>query len=106
MTDRRATLRDVLTTRNPGDLHGYVSALSSQQIDQLVTYVLQIDGDPPVHSFPFDPPWQGQGQTEESWVAVNGPARSRVAVRARCRRGTSARFHARRIWAWACSASR
>ena len=56
-----ATLRDVLTTRNPGDLHGYVSALSSQQIDQLVAYLLQIDGDPPVHRFPFDPPWQGQG---------------------------------------------
>ena len=52
------TLRDVLTTRNPGDLHGYVSALSSQQIDQLVAYLLQIDGDPPVHRFPFDPPWQ------------------------------------------------
>jgi len=55
------TLRDVLTTRNPGELHGYVSALSSQQIDQLVAYLLQIDGDPAVHRFPFDPPWQGQG---------------------------------------------
>ena len=53
------TLRDVLTTRNPGELHGYVSALSSQQIDQLVAYLLQIDGDPAVHRFPFDPPWEG-----------------------------------------------
>jgi DNA-binding beta-propeller fold protein YncE/cytochrome c peroxidase/mono/diheme cytochrome c family protein len=55
------TLRDVLTTRNSGDLHGFVSALSSQQVDQLVAYLQQIDGDPPVHKFPFDPPWQGPG---------------------------------------------
>ena len=54
-----ATLRDVLTTRNPADLHGYVSALPSQQVDQLVAYLLQINGDPPVTRFPFDPPWQG-----------------------------------------------
>jgi DNA-binding beta-propeller fold protein YncE/mono/diheme cytochrome c family protein len=50
------TLRDVLTTTNPDDLHGYVSALSPQQIDQLVAYLLQIDGDPPVRRLPFDPP--------------------------------------------------
>src|SRR4029079_3994013 len=31
-----ATLRDVLTTKNAGDQHGYVSALTPQQIDQLV----------------------------------------------------------------------
>jgi mono/diheme cytochrome c family protein len=43
-----ATLRDVLTTRNAGDQHGYVSALSSQQIDQLVAYVSQIDSENPV----------------------------------------------------------
>ena len=56
-----ATLRDVLTTRNPSDLHGYVSALSPQQVDQLVAYLQQIDGEPPVRSLPFDPPGQGQG---------------------------------------------
>jgi YVTN family beta-propeller protein len=51
-----ATLHDVLTTRNQGDLHGYVSALPPQQVEQLIAYLLQIDGDPPVHRFPFDPP--------------------------------------------------
>jgi DNA-binding beta-propeller fold protein YncE len=53
------TLRDVLTTRNPDDLHGYVSALSSQQIDQLVAYLLQIDDGAPVNRLPFDPPGTG-----------------------------------------------
>jgi mono/diheme cytochrome c family protein len=55
------TLRDVLTTRNPADAHGYVSSLSSQEIDQLVAYVQQIDGDPPVQRLPFDPPTTGGG---------------------------------------------
>jgi DNA-binding beta-propeller fold protein YncE len=50
------TLRDVLTTKNPTDLHGYVSALSAPEIDQLVAYVQQIDGDPVVHRLPFEPP--------------------------------------------------
>jgi hypothetical protein len=50
------TLRDVLTTKNPGELHGFVSVLSSQEIDELVSYVLQIDGDPPIRPLPFDPP--------------------------------------------------
>jgi YVTN family beta-propeller protein len=54
-----ATLRDVLTTRNPTDLHGYVSALPAQEIDQLVAYLLQIDGDQPVRRLPFDPPATG-----------------------------------------------
>ena len=49
-----ATLRDVLTTRNAGDQHGYVSALSSRQIDQLVAYVSQIDSENPVRLLPFE----------------------------------------------------
>ncbi|HXU03651.1 MAG TPA: hypothetical protein VN903_21950, partial [Polyangia bacterium] len=49
-----ATLRDVLTTKNAGDQHGYVSALSSQQVDQLVAYVSQIDGELPVRLLPFE----------------------------------------------------
>ena len=51
-----ATLRDVLTTKNPSELHGAVSTLSPQQIDQLVAYLLQIDSELPVHPLPFDPP--------------------------------------------------
>lgn len=37
------TLRDVLTTSNPADEHGAVSTLNDTEIDQLVTYLLQID---------------------------------------------------------------
>ena len=49
------TLRDVLTTKNPSELHGSVSALSSQQVDQLVAFLLQIDSELPVRPLPFDP---------------------------------------------------
>jgi DNA-binding beta-propeller fold protein YncE len=38
-----STLRDVLTTANPGGAHANLSGLSSAQIDQLVAYVQQID---------------------------------------------------------------
>lgn len=42
------TLHDVLTTRNPNDAHGVTSALSEQQLDELVAYLMQIDhGLPP-----------------------------------------------------------
>lgn len=50
------TLRDVLTTRNPDDLHGYVSALPSEKVDQLVAYLLQIDQELPIRRLPFEPP--------------------------------------------------
>ncbi len=50
------TLRDVLTTKNPTGLHGYVSALTPAQLDQLIAYVLQIDGELPVRRLPFEPP--------------------------------------------------
>jgi YVTN family beta-propeller protein len=50
------TLRDVLTTKNADDLHGYVSALSSEQIDRLVAYLLQIDDEQPSPRLPFEPP--------------------------------------------------
>lgn len=39
------TLRDVLTTRNPGDQHGAVSTLTADQLDGLVAYLNQLDGD-------------------------------------------------------------
>lgn len=50
------TLRDVLTTRNAEDVHGYVSALAPEQIDQLVSYLLQIDDERPIQRLPFEPP--------------------------------------------------
>jgi cytochrome c peroxidase len=37
-----ATVRDVLTTRNPHDLHGKTSDLSKQEIDDLCAYLLSL----------------------------------------------------------------
>jgi hypothetical protein len=51
-----ATLRDVLTTSNATGLHGYVAALASEQVDQLVAYLQQIDDDIPTPTLPFEPP--------------------------------------------------
>lgn len=39
-----ATLRDVLTSKNPEDRHAFTSALSEQELAQLVSYVQQLDG--------------------------------------------------------------
>ncbi|WP_075341626.1 PKD domain-containing protein [Tenacibaculum agarivorans] len=39
------TIKEVLTTRNVGDAHGAISTLSNTQIDQLVAYINQIDGE-------------------------------------------------------------
>jgi DNA-binding beta-propeller fold protein YncE len=50
------TLRDVITTKNPADLHGYVSFLAPAEIDQLVSFLMQLDGDIPIRTLPFDPP--------------------------------------------------
>ncbi len=41
-----ATLRDVLTTKNPNDKHGRTSQLTNEQVDQLEAYLLQIDSNP------------------------------------------------------------
>jgi cytochrome c peroxidase len=37
-----ATMREVLTTRNSGDLHGRTSHLKKEQIDDLLEYVLSL----------------------------------------------------------------
>lgn len=39
-----ATLRDVLSTSNAEDRHAFTSALSEQELSQLVSYVQQLDG--------------------------------------------------------------
>lgn len=39
---RAATLRDMLTTYNPGDLHGKTSDLTSEQMDDLIAFVLSL----------------------------------------------------------------
>jgi DNA-binding beta-propeller fold protein YncE len=56
-----ATLRDVLTTQNPDDQHGFTSSLSAQQLDQLVAYLQQIDGDQKLRALPFEPPLPEEG---------------------------------------------
>ena len=50
-----ATLRDVLTTANASDLHGFTSSLNAQQLDQLVAFMQQIDGDQKLRRLPFEP---------------------------------------------------
>ena len=49
-----ASLRDVLTVRNAGDLHGKVSTLSETELDELVAYLNQIDHGTPVAPLPFE----------------------------------------------------
>jgi cytochrome c peroxidase/DNA-binding beta-propeller fold protein YncE len=39
-----ATLRDVLVTRNPDDRHGRTSQLDATELDDLVAYLLSLDG--------------------------------------------------------------
>jgi len=51
-----ATIKDVLTTKNPTGLHGYVSSLSASEVDQLVAYVEQIDDEEQPRRLPFEPP--------------------------------------------------
>jgi YVTN family beta-propeller protein len=41
-----ATLMDVITTANAGDLHGHTSQLSAQERDQLVAFLRQIESGP------------------------------------------------------------
>ena len=50
------TLRDVLTTANANDQHGFTSSLSGEQLDQLVAFLLQLDGDQKLRTLPFEPP--------------------------------------------------
>jgi len=40
--DGSATLREVITTRNPGDAHGATSGLSEAELDDLEAYLLQL----------------------------------------------------------------
>ncbi len=55
------TLRDVLTTANANDQHGFTSSLNAQQLDQLVAFMQQIDGDQQLRRLPFEPELPGGG---------------------------------------------
>ncbi len=56
------TLRDVLVARNPDDFHAFTSALSPEELDQLVSYLQQLDGT-------VDPEVDPLEQEEEAEVA-------------------------------------
>jgi DNA-binding beta-propeller fold protein YncE/cytochrome c peroxidase len=64
------TLRDVLTTANPRDSHGFTSELTSAEIDQLVAFLQQLDNDLPPRRLPFEPNVSDAGQSD----AEAGPA--------------------------------
>jgi len=49
-----ATLRDVLTTANPRDEHGFVSSLTPDRVNELVAYLLQVDNELPPRRLPFE----------------------------------------------------
>jgi DNA-binding beta-propeller fold protein YncE len=56
-----ATLREVLTSANPNDLHGFTSSLTEEQLEQLVAFLQQLDGDRPLRRLPFEPPLPTNG---------------------------------------------
>ncbi|HSC88353.1 MAG TPA: PKD domain-containing protein [Polyangiaceae bacterium] len=58
------TLRDVLSTRNPSDQHGHTSHLDEAQLDDLVAYLSQLDGDPEVRLLPFEQPTEPADSVE------------------------------------------
>jgi DNA-binding beta-propeller fold protein YncE len=69
-----ATLKDVVTTKNVGDQHGKTSTLTSQEIDDLVQYMLELDPPvpekvdvyPPTDPSPPKVAFQGQNPTATS----------------------------------------
>lgn len=56
-----ATLRDVLTNKNPEDQHGATSGLSESELDQLVAYLQQLDQGLPPRELTILPNQEGGG---------------------------------------------
>jgi DNA-binding beta-propeller fold protein YncE len=56
-----ATLRDVLTSQNLDDQHGFTSSLAPEQLDQLVAFLQQLDGEQQPRRLPFEPPLPSDG---------------------------------------------
>jgi cytochrome c peroxidase len=63
------TLRDVLVTRNHDDRHGAVSTLTDEEVDQLVAYLLQIDGLEPPARLPFEDEAEAESSTSDDGCA-------------------------------------
>ena len=62
-----ATLLDVLTTRNPGDRHGVTSSLAPDQLEDLIAYLLSLDGSPADEATDDD----GDGMSDP-WEQLHG----------------------------------
>jgi DNA-binding beta-propeller fold protein YncE len=68
---RAATLQDVLTTWNPDDAHGVTSPLGADEIDDLVAFMLALQGDADELPEP-DEPTDGSGTADGSGSAGDG----------------------------------
>lgn len=66
------TLLDVLTTRNQEDLHGVTSALSQEQLGQLVAYLQQVDQAKPVEELTLPLPGKVDGSGGEAQGGAAG----------------------------------
>jgi hypothetical protein len=62
-----ATLVEVLTTKNPNDKHGVTSSLSTNQLFDLMAYLLSLDGSPTDESTDND----GDGISDQ-WELFHG----------------------------------
>jgi YVTN family beta-propeller protein len=80
------TLRDVLTTANPKDSHGFTSELTSTQVDQLVAFLQQLDNGLPPHRLPFEPNVTdgGLSDAEASPAEAGEPALSPASSHSGC----------------------
>jgi YVTN family beta-propeller protein len=68
------TIRDVLTTANPRDAHGFTSSLSAKELDELVAYVMQIDNELPLRRLPFEPGAPGDAGPSDAGTVGRPPA--------------------------------
>ena len=64
-----ATLLDVLTTRNTNDRHGATSTLSTNQLSDLMAYLLSLDGSPVDEATDTDS--DGMSDQWEEWHGLN-----------------------------------
>jgi YVTN family beta-propeller protein len=81
------TIRDVLTTANPKDAHGFTSSLSPKELDQLVAYLMQIDSELPLRRLPFEPELPGDAGSSEAGAGGSSPSAPKALGRCNCEVG-------------------
>ena len=69
-----ATLRDVLVTRNPDDLHGVTSTLTAAELEQLEAFLRELDSERSVRVLPEDFPDDVSPRAEPERVEAVGCA--------------------------------